>query len=205
MPGETDAESNPLPDYHLTKPQQEEGESDASYVERMAFHLNEVNDRNYSDLWFYSNPIFVWAQGPEAPTESDRGSSSSPSQSKLGTDTAPKPSHGQSAPQQIDPQPAKALKEKPDPSNQPALSQAKQSAVSIAGSKAKADHQANSQAPHSMGALATASHQPAEPSHVAKKKSIQSKLPQTGAYTLAGLGLSLVAIGSLLSFKPIRH
>ncbi|KAA9301765.1 LPXTG cell wall anchor domain-containing protein [Aerococcus sanguinicola] len=205
VPGETDAEGNPLPDYHLTKPQQEEGESDASYVERMAVHLNEVNDRNYSDLWFYSNPIFVWAQAPEAPTEPDSGSSYNPSQSSLGTDTAPKPSHDQPAPQQTDLQPEKAAKAKQDPTNQPTLGQGKQMPTSIEEGKAKPDHQANSQAPHGMGALATASHQPAEPTQVAKKPSTQSKLPQTGAYTIAGLGLSLVAIGSLLSFKARRH
>ncbi|MCG9595130.1 hypothetical protein L1D15_00195 [Vibrio sp. Isolate25] len=45
-PHETDEFGNPLPDEHIdiSDPQSE---------------FNAINDRNYYDLWFYSNPIFV--------------------------------------------------------------------------------------------------------------------------------------------------
>ncbi|WP_205516237.1 S-layer homology domain-containing protein [Paenibacillus sp. SYP-B3998] len=46
VPGETDAQGNPLLDPKT---------DDADHTTR----FNNINDRNYKDLWFYSNPIFV--------------------------------------------------------------------------------------------------------------------------------------------------
>ncbi|WP_155703163.1 S-layer homology domain-containing protein [Paenibacillus psychroresistens] len=46
VPGETDAEGNPLLD-----PKTNDSDDTTRF--------NNINDRNYKDLWFYSNPIFV--------------------------------------------------------------------------------------------------------------------------------------------------
>ncbi|MEC0227826.1 S-layer homology domain-containing protein [Paenibacillus alba] len=46
VPGETDAEGNPLLD-----PKTNDADDNTRF--------NNINDRNYKDLWFYSNPIFV--------------------------------------------------------------------------------------------------------------------------------------------------
>ena len=49
-PGETDASGNPLPDEIFEK---------ANYQDLKQLH-HHINERNYKDLWFYSNPIFVY-------------------------------------------------------------------------------------------------------------------------------------------------
>ncbi|UKS30945.1 S-layer homology domain-containing protein [Paenibacillus sp. HWE-109] len=46
VPGETDAQGNPLLD-----PKTDDGDNTTRF--------NNINDRNYKDLWFYSNPIYV--------------------------------------------------------------------------------------------------------------------------------------------------
>lgn len=46
VPGETDAAGNPLLD-----PKTDDADDNTRF--------NNINDRNYKDLWFYSNPIFV--------------------------------------------------------------------------------------------------------------------------------------------------
>ncbi len=56
--GETDALGNPLIDPYMEKP--EISSYDNPTEEDLAIlreYFNQVNDRNYSDLWFYSNPI----------------------------------------------------------------------------------------------------------------------------------------------------
>jgi hypothetical protein len=53
--GETDAHGNPLQDESF------------SSIEDNLTRFNHINDRNYSDMWFYSNPIFVnvyWRWAP---------------------------------------------------------------------------------------------------------------------------------------------
>ena len=51
VPGETDKNGNPLMDEYLQK----------ENFSTLEDYFNAVNDRNYNDLWFYSNPIFVKA------------------------------------------------------------------------------------------------------------------------------------------------
>lgn len=63
--GETDENGNPLKDIRLYK-------EDFPSLED---YFNAVNDRNYSDLWFYSNPIFVTTKAKvdkEEPVEEDK-------------------------------------------------------------------------------------------------------------------------------------
>ncbi|UPQ86615.1 LPXTG cell wall anchor domain-containing protein [Ignavigranum ruoffiae] len=61
--GETDQDGNPLLDEELKKPMPaNEATYDWShpteeYKKQMMAHFNRINDRNYSDLWFYANPI----------------------------------------------------------------------------------------------------------------------------------------------------
>lgn len=50
--GYTDAEGNPLKDIAYTK----------TSVPDFNTRVNQLNDRNYKSLWFYSNPIFVYAK-----------------------------------------------------------------------------------------------------------------------------------------------
>lgn len=56
-PGETDAMGNPLQDPVMEKPQEEAFDNEADYLAALKTFFNQVNERNYSDLWFYSNPI----------------------------------------------------------------------------------------------------------------------------------------------------
>ena len=65
VPGQTDAHGNPLQDPVWDKPRPENEETfdwsnpTEEYKEAMMAHFNRINDRNYSDLWFYSNPIKI--------------------------------------------------------------------------------------------------------------------------------------------------
>ncbi|MGX7330145.1 LPXTG cell wall anchor domain-containing protein [Aerococcus sanguinicola] len=198
VPGETDAEGNPLPDYHLTKPQQEEGESDASYVERMAAHLNEVNDRNYSDLWFYSNPIFVWAL---AVTPQLQPSTPLPGQPSSEPTRKPSPSPVKTqneVPNPVTPIPSK---DRQEPFIEPIDSKAKQEVKASKESQLQLVQNLTSTSSDPSQTSVQSERQPAEPGKANKASTPQSKLPQTGATTLAGLGLSLITIGSLMSFR----
>lgn len=62
-PDETDVHGNPLQDPVWEKPRPDNEETfdwsnpTEAYKQAMMAHFNRINDRNYSDLWFYSNPI----------------------------------------------------------------------------------------------------------------------------------------------------
>ncbi|WP_124059490.1 LPXTG cell wall anchor domain-containing protein [Vaginisenegalia massiliensis] len=55
--GQTDMQGNPLLDPEMQKPKQENFASEAEYMAALRTYLNQVNERNYADLWFYANPI----------------------------------------------------------------------------------------------------------------------------------------------------
>lgn len=55
--GETDALGNPLLDPYMEKPQEDAFDNEEAYLNALRTYFNQVNERNYSDLWFYSNPI----------------------------------------------------------------------------------------------------------------------------------------------------
>lgn len=59
VPGETDENGNPLLDVELDV-NPDDFESEDAYLLALEEYFNDINNRNYSDLWFYSNPIFTY-------------------------------------------------------------------------------------------------------------------------------------------------
>ncbi|MBG9986881.1 LPXTG cell wall anchor domain-containing protein [Facklamia sp. DSM 111018] len=55
--GETDWEGNPLLDEYMEKPNQDDFETEEDFMAALRLYFDQINDRNYSDLWSYSNPI----------------------------------------------------------------------------------------------------------------------------------------------------
>ncbi len=198
VPGETDAEGNPLPDYHLTKPQKEEGELDASYVERMAAHLNEVNDRNYSDLWFYSNPIFVWAVAVKS---QPKPITPLPGQPSSDPTRKPSPSPVKTENQASNPVTPNLNKDGQEPVIETIHSKAKHGVKASEKCQLQPVQNSTSASSDSSQTSSHSKHQSTKAAKANKANFTQSKLPQTGANTLAGLGLSLITLGSLLSFR----